>query len=254
MPDPIIGQIPAESLLSETAATVNTPAPVQVLETTPSTDKLSFEEFNTAQPLGIKPKLTEDGKLVKEPSPKVKVPSTEAVEYTNETLKEKPIEEGEETKEDDVKEVEEASEDNGEAEQSTETEGEEGEVKDKEEEKLHGNTKRDYSGFTNEEIKLLKRLDNSRFQTISTNWKALKSAANKSVELAKELVSAKQLLKDSGIPETWHEHPEAYQLSTQYNNIATQYAQQDALENHQAHSKASLINKYFSGQLLLLHV
>lgn len=110
-------------------------------------------------------------------------------------------------------------------------EGEEGKDS-KEDVKLHGNTKRDYSGFTAEQIKLLKRLDNPRFEPIAKEWRALQQAAAKSVELVRELETSKRLLKEGGVPPQWQEHPDAYQLSKEFQTVSGQYHQFQAIEEH----------------------
>jgi hypothetical protein len=97
-------------------------------------------------------------------------------------------------------------------------------------EKQHGNTKRDYTGLSASQIKLLKKLDNPRFEKISTELRVLNEAAQKSVQLAVELEAQKKLLQEGGIPNQWYEHPEAYQLSKEFRELSSAYARQDAIE------------------------
>jgi hypothetical protein len=98
--------------------------------------------------------------------------------------------------------------------------------------KLHGNTKRDYSGLNQKQIKILKKLDNSRFQAVSTEWRALQSAAMKSVELVQQLEEQKKIAAGKGIPQTWYEHPEAYTLTPEFRQLSNQYSQYDTVEQH----------------------
>lgn len=111
---------------------------------------------------------------------------------------------------------------------------------EEEELKLHGNTKRDYAGFNANQVKILKRLDNNRFQAISTEWRALQSAANKAVELATQLEEQKKIAAGKGIPQTWYEHPEAYSLTPEFRQLSTQYAQYDAVEAHYTEQIAAI--------------
>jgi hypothetical protein len=97
-------------------------------------------------------------------------------------------------------------------------------------EKQHGNTKRDYTGLSASQIKLLKKLDNPRFEKISTELRVLNEAAQKSVQLAVELEAQKKLLQEGGIPNQWYEHPEAYQLSKEFRELSSAYSRQDAVE------------------------
>lgn len=100
-------------------------------------------------------------------------------------------------------------------------------IKDKDvekDQKLHGNTERDYSGFTNRQVKLLKRLDKGRFEVIGKEWRELNGVKDKAVALAVELEQQKKLLTEGGIPAQWYEHPDAYTLSKEFRDISTQYS------------------------------
>lgn len=101
-----------------------------------------------------------------------------------------------------------------------------------EELKLHGNTKRDYSGFNANQIKVLKRLDNGRFTAVSQEWRALQSAASKSIELAQQLEEQRKIAEGKGIPDSWYQHPEAYTLTPEFRQVSTQYSQYDQMERH----------------------
>ncbi len=108
-------------------------------------------------------------------------------------------------------------------------------IKDKDVEKdlkQHGNTKRDYSGLTANQVKLLKRVDTPRYEAFSKEMRVLNELAGKSVELIKQLDAKDQLLKTNGIPPQWYEHPQAYTLSKEFQQISSTYQQQAMLEEH----------------------
>ncbi len=110
---------------------------------------------------------------------------------------------------------------------------EEDSIKDKDvekDEKIHGNTKKDFTGLTASQVKICKKLDNVRFSRAATEFRALNEAVNKSVQLAQELETQKKMLTEGGIPNQWYEHPEAYQLSKEFKDLSATYARQDAVE------------------------
>lgn len=244
MPDPIN--------IDPSALPTNVPDNNVAHTPTPGVEKLSLGEFENYTPTGQKPVLNETGTKLAKEQPAIKPQKTEVQkdselnkvpEKGKENVsapKEPKVEEeeveqdqtsgGEEdtTGEDEVEnedgESETSGQDKGEADKGTENlEGNE---------KIHGNSKRDYSGFSQDEIKVLKKLDNSRFAAIAPRLKVYKEAAAKSVQLATELESAKKMLKEGGIPEQWHQHPEAYQLSKEFQDINTLYSYQEQAENH----------------------
>lgn len=201
----------------------------------PTSEKVSLAEFENYQPLGQKPIVNEDGKVLNDrnsdkrnnlPKPDISTTAEDTNLNTN-----KETNEPEETKE----EVEDKTETEGEVKdgtQDTEGEVETPETSETPEEKEHGNTKRDYTGYPKELVKVLKRLDNPRFAAITTAVKPYIDAANKSIELAKQLVEKDRLLKEQGIPQQWQDHPEAYTLSKEYQKVASEYSRYDFAEQH----------------------
>jgi hypothetical protein len=235
MPDPISID---PSQLNLNAPDTNVAAPPSA----PGVEKFSLGEFENYTPTGQKPVLDEKGtKLAKEQPALVKKtpPTTETAKDTNQNVKKETTEKLETEVEDtgettDIEEGKEgeldedggnktAEQDQGEADKESETEGDE---------KIHGNSKRDYTGFSQNEIKVLKKLDNARFAAVTSMVKPYKEAAGKAIELARELESSKKLLKEGGVPDNWHEHPEAYQLSREFQELNTQYTYQEQADNH----------------------
>jgi hypothetical protein len=140
----------------------------------------------------------------------------------------------------DSKEDDEGGEDkSGDAKEETEVDAE-AKAAAAEELKLHGNTKRDYTGFNDKQVKLLKRLDTGRFEAISSEWRALNAAATKAVELASQLEEQKKIAAGKGIPSSWYEHPEAYTLTPEFRQLSNQYAQYDVVENHYTQQMAAI--------------
>lgn len=235
MPDPI-NIDPSSINMNVPDTNVAAPTP------TPGAEKVSFAEFENSVPTGEKP-VMDGNKLAKEqPAISKKSstkPETSTAKDTNQNVKKETTEkletkvedQGEVTDGEDGKdgEVDEdagdktTGEDQGETDKESEVEGDE---------KIHGNSKRDYTGFSQNEIKVLKKLDNGRFSAIAPLLKTYKEAAGKSIQLAQELESSKKLLKEGGVPETWYEHPEAYQLSREFQDLSTQYGYQEQQENH----------------------
>jgi hypothetical protein len=227
MPEPT--QISAAALPAENSDNTNiTPAPIQ-----DGGEKLSLSEFENYIPTGKSPAVSKQQDV----KPAVTAKQTAASEDTNKSAvnnqqKVDDKDESAQKPEEMENEAEEQGEEKDGAENTEEGEDDLPAHDDKDDPKLHGNTKRDYAGFSAEEVKILKRLDVGRFNTVSQHWKALKTAAGKAVELAKEVENKDRLLKEGGIPQSWHEHPEAYQLSREFQDLSAQYAQQESLEQH----------------------
>jgi hypothetical protein len=225
MPDPI-NIDPAQ--INMNAPDTNVAAP----PVSPGVEKISLGEFENYVPTGQKPVLDEKGtKLAKEQPAIVKKPvTTETAKDTNQNVKQETTEK----LETEVKDKGEVAD--GEGKEEVENEEEQPEEVPEEttedDEKIHGNSKRDYTGFSQNEVKILKKLDNSRFAALAPLIKTYKDAAGKAVQLATELESSKKLLKEGGIPESWHEHPEAYQLSREFQDLNTQYSYQEQADNH----------------------
>jgi hypothetical protein len=198
----------------------------------PGVEKISLGEFENYVPTGQKPVLDEKGtKLAKEQPAIVKKPvTTETAKDTNQNVKQETTEKLE-TKVEDQGEVADG-EGKEEVEPEIKEEEEEFPIHDDKDDKIHGNSTRDYTGFSENEKKILKRLDIGRFKAIAPLLKTYKDAAGKAVQLATELESSKKLLKEGGIPESWHEHPEAYQLSREFQDLNTQYSYQEQADNH----------------------
>lgn len=91
---------------------------------------------------------------------------------------------------------------------------------EQEELKLHGNNKRDFTGFTDDEKRILKRLDNPRFLKISNAWKNLKQEAGKVAEYQQKVTALETKLKEGGVPDSWIEHPLAFTLSPKFNEVS----------------------------------
>lgn len=215
--EPAIGQIPVSQLSVESVETnVATPTP-SIAGDSP---KLSFEEFNGDSPRN-------NSKL--EPVPKGPANKDKAIvsDVAKDTNNNEPPQETESLEKETPDK--EGTEPTAEGEEPVIEETPQGEDK---EVKVHGNDKRDYTGLTAQEIKVLKRLDNPRFNALMPILKAKTEAANKAVALYQELEKTQKLLKEGGVPSSWHEHPEAYQLSPAYKQLDTQYGQYEIVENH----------------------
>lgn len=105
------------------------------------------------------------------------------------------------------------------------------EPKDTEPGKIHGNNKRDFSGFDLSEIKTLKGMNNYWFNKLAPVWRELKLQTKVVPELKTQVETLTKQLRDGGVPESWHEHPEAYVLSPEFRAINQEYSRIDFEEN-----------------------
>lgn len=104
--------------------------------------------------------------------------------------------------------------------------------------KIHGNNKRNFDGLTPEEIKLLKRVDNKRFEGITARIKELKAEASKAAEYQTKAQQLEKTLREGGVPDSWVEHPESYKLSPAYQQVSSRY---DRLAFEEEHYRQQLI-------------
>lgn len=96
---------------------------------------------------------------------------------------------------------------------------------------IHGNDKRDFTGFTDDERKALKKLDNPRFNKIAPLWRDLKAKAAEAEQIKAQNTKLQQQLKEGGIPDSWVEHPNAYQLSPKYQELSNKVGMLEFEEN-----------------------
>lgn len=225
MSDPIIPSTPVST--PALSAPASTPSSIPAPSTSPSPSPqptaksplLSMDEFDgdTPQPpAGFGSKLSS----IKAPA-KVEQPTPQEDEN---------IEEGE-------VELEETAEDVGETNNEevdptpVEDDGDTVKLTEEEQKVIHGNNKRDFTGFDKDEIKLLKKLDNGRFLKVSQKWKELKEKAAEVETLKQQTTNLTKQLREGGIPETWSEHPEAYVLHPEYQKLSNDISRVDYEEN-----------------------
>lgn len=84
-------------------------------------------------------------------------------------------------------------------------------------------SRRDYSAFDAEEQKILKNLKNDHFAVLSKKLQEHKQVAAKVADLEGKLKVAQQTLESKGIPTNWYDHPEAYVLAPEFQEINTQH-------------------------------
>lgn len=241
MPDEIkTGSLPPDAL-PEVNDNVSSPEPsspsstlsLDVVEGNKPAPELKLPTEKSDYEPTKEPKLTKEQALKKQQEELAKEAAAKKEKKTsNEPKETKKDLEAENENEDTSEDVEGGENKSTESEEETSEDGETTEEPTEEELKLHGNTKRDYTGFNANQVKILKKLDNSRFQAISTEWRALQSAAGKAVNLAQELEQQKKIAAGNGIPSSWYDHPEAYTLAPEFRQISQQYNQFAALEDH----------------------
>ena len=91
---------------------------------------------------------------------------------------------------------------------------------------------RNYEDFDESERPLLKQMSNAAFEKYSKN-------RNEMVEAKQQLEELRTKTPDSKLPESFHEHPEAYTLSPEYREAANNYSK---AQTEYAHWKQQLIN------------
>ena len=87
---------------------------------------------------------------------------------------------------------------------------------------------RDYSQFAPEDVDLLKRLPNKQFDYLKARLPILYAEQNKAKELQKQL----EQVKGNILPESYYQHPGAYQLSPEYTQAAKMYNLATTEEQH----------------------
>ena len=91
---------------------------------------------------------------------------------------------------------------------------------------------RNYEDFDEAERPLLKQMSNAAFEKYSKNRSEM-------VEAKQQLEELRTKAPDAGLPENFHEHPEAYTLSPEYREAANNYGK---AQTEYAHWKQQLIN------------
>lgn len=89
---------------------------------------------------------------------------------------------------------------------------------------------RDYSDFTKEEVDCLKRMSNQAFSYVAPKLKEIKSIGkiiSEKDNLIAQLKTGKQIL-----PEQYYEHPQAFVLTKEFNDGATELNKATAIQNH----------------------
>lgn len=223
--EPVITQVPIAAI--EQAAIPTPPAQQPAVDTSPV---LSIDDFdtNSATHLPSRDNVNQKTGFKNPPKTAVTPPNVKATDENKEE-----IETDIETDIKDTPEKEDVEDGDKEVDDTGEVKKDEVELTDAEkaELKVHGNSKRDFTGFTPEEAKLLKNLDNPRFLKLSKTWRALKEEATKAVEYKTQAENLTKQLREGGVPESWTEHPDAYQLSPEYRQVSQQYSKVDYEEN-----------------------
>lgn len=76
--------------------------------------------------------------------------------------------------------------------------------------------KRDYSGFSEDQVKILKGVRNSSFEAVKKIFKDL----NAKIEEATKLKEENDKISSGRLPDYYHEHPDAYMLSKDFGEIS----------------------------------
>ena len=83
---------------------------------------------------------------------------------------------------------------------------------------------RDYSQFTAEDVAILKRMPNHVFDAVKGRFAAIKQVEAEKTELANRV----KQLESGALPDSYLQHPNAYQLLPQYNEASTLISEADA--------------------------
>lgn len=80
--------------------------------------------------------------------------------------------------------------------------------------------KRDYANLDPEDAKILHLVPNKAYDLLRVRLPKLYEAARKVDELQKQIIEKDGLLTGKQIPQSWHEHPQAFTLSPEYREIS----------------------------------
>jgi hypothetical protein len=151
-----------------------------------------------------------------------------------EETSEEAVEEGEETSELDSKAGEKAK---GEKDKEPKEETEE-------EKKVNRTNKdlpkeRDYSGFDEEDVKVLKKMRNEQYGEVSKLLGKYKSKASEVDSVKAKVAELEKTLTEGGLPPSYYDNPEAFTLTPAYRNLEARHGR---LQDEQAHYQEQLLN------------
>lgn len=92
--------------------------------------------------------------------------------------------------------------------------------------------KRDYSKFTEEDQALLRKLPNSIYDKLKVRLQDIYEKENTLKELQEKVVEYQKIAEGKGVPENWHESPDAYTLTPEYRSISDQFDKVAFEEDH----------------------
>lgn len=91
---------------------------------------------------------------------------------------------------------------------------------------------RNYEGFDPVETKALKNMKNEHYTYMSAKLREYKAAETAKVELGKKLAETEKLLTDRGTPPSWYDHPEAYTLTPEFQELSSRFENMSAERSH----------------------
>jgi hypothetical protein len=90
--------------------------------------------------------------------------------------------------------------------------------------------RRDYTGFSEQETKLLKQVPNKVFAELAPYLKNLNTQITAAKADKAQVAELTKQLEGKSLPQNWYDHPQAYLLSPEYNTVNQQFRRAQAEE------------------------